>query len=319
MKTRVWVLADDRAGNVNQLLGVAEALGWPYEVKNIRYNGWIRLPNWLLGSTSLAIGTEYKKSLQAPWPDVVLSAGRRSFPVARAVKRLSGKKTKIIQLMNPGQSVARFADLVVLPEHDKKTSGRNTFVVMGSPHRITQERLKDEKKHWERTLGRLQKPRIALVVGGSTKGKVFTEEMANELINAVAALKPGSVMTTTSRRTPENVVELLQKKLPKNQFFYRFGDKAENPYFGLLAWADAIVVTGDSMSMCSECCGTNKPVYIFAPNGMVSDKHARFHQTLYKKGYASDALTHKKIIPPKHPLNVAYDIAQKIQMIVQSR
>ena len=36
MKTRVWVLADDRAGNVNQLLGVAEALGWAYERKDIR-------------------------------------------------------------------------------------------------------------------------------------------------------------------------------------------------------------------------------------------------------------------------------------------
>jgi len=317
MKTRVWVLADDRAGNVNQLLGVAEALGWPYEVKEIRYNKNIKFPNWLLGSSLLAVDKNFRSKLVGPWPEVVLSAGRRSFPVARAIKRRSGKKTKIVQLMQPGWSVARCADLIVLPEHDQKTSGRNTFVVMGTPHRITEDRLKEAKQHWEKIFGRLSKPRVAVLVGGSTKGKVFTPEMGQALAEAVAALKPGSVMTTTSRRTPENIVQLLQKKLPNSKFFYRFGDKTENPYFGLLAWADAIVVTGDSMSMCSECCGTGKPVYIFAPDGMVSEKHARFHQALYAKGYATNALAHQKFTP-KGKLNAAPDIAQKIQMIVCS-
>ena len=320
MKTRVWVLADDRAGNVNQLLGVAEALGWPYEIKEIRYNKWIKLPNWLLGSSMLALNSNLKQGLQKPWPDVVLSAGRRSFPIARAIKRLSRGKTKIVQLMQPGKSVARYADLVVLPDHDKKTSARNTLVVTGAPHRITQERLKNEKKQWEKVLGNLPKPRIALLVGGSTKGKVFTPEMGQKLVKAIASLKPGSVMTTTSRRTPSDIVDSLQNKLPQNRFFYRFGDKSENPYFGLLAWADSIVVTGDSISMCSECCGTNKPVYIFAPEGMVSEKHARFLNKLYEKGYATDLLSQHGSIHKKAPieLNPAADIAHKIQMIVHS-
>ena len=320
MKTRVWVLADDRAGNVNQLLGVAEALGWPYEIKEIRYNKWVKLPNFLQGASMVALDAKCKKALQTPWPDVVLSAGRRSFPIARAVKRLSKGKTKIVQLMHPGRSVARFADLLVLPDHDKKTSARNTLVVTGAPHRITSERLKNERKKWEATLGNFPKPRVALLVGGSTKGKAFPPEMARELVKAVAGLKPGSVITTTSRRTHADVVELLQKELPKNRFFYRYGDKQENPYFGLLAWADCIVVTGDSISMCSECCGTGKTVYVFAPDGMVSEKHARFLNNLYAKGYAMDVLAvngaaHKKA---STELNPAADIAHKVQMIVNS-
>src|SRR5262249_45239559 len=36
-----------------------------------------------------------------------------------------------------------------------------------------------------------------------------------------------------------------------------------NPYFGMLAAADAIVVTGETMSMLAEACDTLKPVYIF--------------------------------------------------------
>ena len=192
--------------------------------------------------------------------------------------------------------------------------GKNTLVVIGTPHRITEERLRTEKIKWEKTLGKLQKPRVALLVGGTTKGKEFTIDMDHALIKSVSALNPGSVMTTTSRRTPIKIVDLLNKKLPKNRFFYRFGDKAENPYFGLLAWADIIVVTGDSMSMCSECCGTNKPVYIFAPPGMVSEKHARFHKSLYEGKYAVDALNPVKM-KPKY-LNAAPDIAQKIQMLI---
>ena len=113
MKSRVWVLADDRAGNVNQLLGVAEALGWSYERKDIKYSKLIKLPNFLLGGTMLGIDKDSRKSLKAPWPEVVLSAGRRSFPVARAIKRLSHNKTKIIQLMHPGKAVARHSDLLV--------------------------------------------------------------------------------------------------------------------------------------------------------------------------------------------------------------
>ena len=47
MGERVWVLADDRAGNVGQCLGVAEALGWPFAVKEIRYTRLGALPNLL--------------------------------------------------------------------------------------------------------------------------------------------------------------------------------------------------------------------------------------------------------------------------------
>ncbi|NJO38212.1 MAG: hypothetical protein HC871_12140 [Rhizobiales bacterium] len=45
---RVWMLADDRPGNVNQALGLAEALGEPFAVKTVGYSQLARLPNWLL-------------------------------------------------------------------------------------------------------------------------------------------------------------------------------------------------------------------------------------------------------------------------------
>jgi len=309
---KIWILADDRAGNVNQLLGIAEALKMPFERKDIRYTGWIKLPNLLRGKSLIGIDDTSKKSLVGPWPDVVLSAGRRSFPVARYIRKQSGNKTKIVQLMNPGIAGFREADLVVLPAHDGyRGNTQNVMIVTGSPHRITREKLQEARSKWEPFFASYPHKRVSLIVGGATKNKPFTADMAIKLADGVKALKPQSVLVTTSRRTPIEVIDALQKELPRPLYFYRFGDKEENPYFGLLAVADEIVVTGDSMSMCSESCATGVPVSIFAPDAMMSSKHKRFHQSLYQNGYAVEL--GKTTQAPQGTLNPAFDIAEKIK------
>ncbi len=288
MQKTVWILADNRAGNVNQLVGIAEELSMPFEHKDIVYNQWVKLPNLMRGASLIGVAKESAARLQAPWPDVVLSAGRRTFPIARWIKKMSKGHTKIVQVMNPGVAGFNEADLVVLPLHDQyKGHAKNVMQVSGTPHAITAQRLASERAYFEKKFAPMAEPRLALIVGGATKNKPFTKEMADKLVDGVLALKPGSIMLTSSRRTPQEVVDVLRERLPKNTYFYQYGDKGENPYFGLLAWADMIVVTGDSMSMCSECCATTVPVYIFAPDEMMSEKHKRFHKELYVGGYAS--------------------------------
>ena len=146
----VWILADDRAGNVNQLLGIAEMLGYPFERKEIRYDKWIKLPNFLRGRSLIGLDKKASSPLNGPYPDLVLSAGRRSFPIARYIRKMSKGKTHIVQLMNPGMAGFLEADLVVLPAHDNyRGKCKNVLMVVGSPHRITVERLMQEKKKWE--------------------------------------------------------------------------------------------------------------------------------------------------------------------------
>ena len=308
----IWILADDRAGNVNQLLGIVEALKRTYERKNIRYNKWVKLPNFLRGASFIGITNESKAGLVEPWPDIVLSAGRRSFPVALAIKKLSGGKTKIVQLMNPGKLEEKKADLLILPVHDHYSGkAKNVMQVLGTPHRVTSQKLAKEKKHWLSVFKKYPSPRVSLLIGGATKNKKFTLKNAADLVQAVKDLKPASLLITTSRRTPGEIVDYLKKELPEPKFFYHFGNKTENPYFGLLSMADTLVVTGDSMSMCSECAGVGVPVVIFAPKEMVGAKHTRFHQTLYQKGYAVPV--GQKPVKPKRCLNPATEIAEKIK------
>ncbi len=315
--TTIWVLADNRAGNVNQLLGIAEALNTPYERKDIRYNKWVRLPNFLRGTSLIGLTDDSKALLTAPWPDVVLSAGRRSFPVARWIKRQSQGKTKIVQLMNVGWAGFTEADLMVIPEHDSYSGrAKNVLRVSGAPHRITPKKLQAEYTQWQPHFGSYPHPILSLIVGGATKDKPFTADMAHQLMDEVLALNPASVLATTSRRTPADVIEIIRSRLPQNAYFYKFGDAGDNPYFGLLSHADTIVVTGDSISMCSECCATGANVYIFAPDSMMSEKHKRFHSGLYKSGYATP-LGHKKTTEKPHtPFNPATVIADKIKAIL---
>ena len=173
------------------------------------------------------------------------------------------------------------------------------------------KKLSDEKKHWSAKLKKYPSNRVGLIVGGATKDKPFTVEMAERLVSDTLKLNPKSLLITTSRRTPKEVVAVLKEKLSEPKFFYTFGDKDENPYFGILSMSDMIVVTGDSMSMCTECCATGVPVYIFAPEQMIGKKHARFHQSLYHQGYARPL--GKKGVQPKGRLNPAPEIAKRIQ------
>ena len=81
--------------------------------------------------------------------------------------------------------------------------------------------------------------------------------------NRMAAGKQGSLLITTSARTPDCVVEVLRQNLdvPFDLFQWQPGVE-ENPYFGILALSDELIVSSDSISMIGEACATLKPVYM---------------------------------------------------------
>ncbi len=289
---KVWALLDDRMGNNNQVLGVAEALGAPFEEKKIAYDKWVRLPNLLRGASVLGIDKACLPHVDLPTdelPDLIIGAGRRMYPLMRYLKKKSGGRTRLVQMMNVGFAGFKEADLIVLPRHDNyHGKAQNVMQTLGAPHRVTEEKLKQALEKWRDTFEKYLSPRVSVIVGGATKKAPFTVQMAKDLAYGVLDLNPASILVTTSRRTPQDVVETLKQMFPADKtYFYQFGDEGENPYFGLLAWGSRIVVTGDSMSMCSECCAAGVPVYIFAPSGTMGKKHALFHKQLYASGYAT--------------------------------
>lgn len=324
MKKRIWILLDNRIGSRHQAEGVAYYLDkTKFEVifKEIEYTKWAALPNFLRINTLLGVTEKSKQNLKAPFPNFVLSASRRCAPVARWIKK-QHTTTKLIQLLHIGRIGIKDFTAIFTPEHDDdKYKAPNIHYTIGSPHFITEEKLKTASSEWNEKFTTLPHPITALIIGGSIKRHSFSTENAIALAEQVKQLKAqdgGSLLITTSRRTgveaEKAIVERLQT-IP--HYSYLWGNKEKNPYLGFLACADNLIVTGDSVSMCCEATAARKPLAIFTGNNWLTNKHLRFIQSLYKKNYAVDLLKMSKF-PPNYnnvPLNVAQEIAHYISNI----
>lgn len=287
--TLIWVLLDDAAGHMNQALGVAEALNLAFEPKPIKYNDKANLPNLLLGASLKGVATA---DIKPPFPDIVISAGRKTFPIARYIKKQS--KAKIVQLMHPGFP-AWGIDLLVVPEHDGFTPNSKTMVTIGAPNRVQPDFLSQEAAIWERTLSHLPAPRMAVLLGGDTKGIAYSAEDGIRLAEQVQALTlgQGSLLVSSSRRTPKVFADSFKAAIKQPMHFHDPATSRSNPYYAFLALSGAIVTTADSVSMMSEACTTGKPVYIYKPQQFDAPKHRQLLNKLLNKGYAvtSESMT----------------------------
>lgn len=310
----IWALLDHRTGNQNQVLGVAEALDLPFETREVEYSKASGLPNLVLGASFAGITRASRAKLVPPWPDVVLAAGRRCAPIARKIKRANNGGTFLVQLMYPGGAGLSEFGLIAAPRHGHMRKATNVIVTTGAPHRVTPGRLDEAAEHWAPQLVHLPHPLIAILMGGSTRRRRFAEVAARRLgrdVAAAARATGGALLISTSRRTGSVGAALLATAdAPRHVFAW--GAKGENPFMGYLALADAIIVTGDSASMCTEACAALAPVYVFAPPETTQAKHARLHAELYRLGLARPF--EGRIEPWTHPpLNPAAEIAREIR------
>ncbi|AIL65329.1 hypothetical protein NOVO_04760 [Rickettsiales bacterium Ac37b] len=313
----VWTLIDDRIGNTNQTLGLAKALNFPYVVKNIQYTNLIKLPNFLKYNALIGITNQTIDTLTDPFPDIVIASGRRAAVVSLYIKRKS-PKTFIIHIMDP-QINYQYFDLLIIPEHDRPPAHPNIIKSIGAIHNVSPTLLTEHAQKWAPTFAALNRPLIAVIIGGNSKHGAFTDNNIKSLItniNNIADKLSGSLLITTSRRTPSHLRTMLTNSFTVPCFLHDFKDHAANPYYGILALSDIIIVTGDSVSMCSEACYTGKPVYVFAPNNIMSKKHSRFIEQLAKNHYINiftNTLLYDRTNPNKFTLDEASRIAKLIK------
>ena len=271
LQKRVWALTSGEAGVVSQAVGLAEAVGWPLETKTVHLRApWV----WLPGHLSPLALKGLREPLTPHWPDLLITCGRRSVAVAIAIRRASRGCTFTVHVQNP-QVPTRFFDLVVPPRHDG-ISGENVLSTRGALHRVTQTKLEAAATHWRERLG---SPTVAVLLGGNSRAHRFTPSSARALANNLALID-GSIVVTPSRRTGTEVVAMLRQRLPRAWIWDGTGD---NPYLGMLALAEHLVVTEDSVSMVSEAASTGKPVYVAAMDGG-STRLDTFHALLRVEG-----------------------------------
>ena len=320
-RKEVWVLADDRTGNVNQAIALAEELNLGYQLKHLNYNCLGILPNYLLSLWPINIRSNLLESWETEGlPDLIISSGRRTAAIASYLKHRNNNKTKIVQIMHPNLPLQQF-DLIILPQHDKNTNNEsNVLRIIGAINNVQAKVLAGgvelHKNYPE--LGEF----IAVIIGGNSKNYSFTDENAHELTEILSNLVKDqlySLFISFSRRTPDRAKQIIKNNMPPSTIIYDpIIDKTKpNPYFGMLAKANYIISTADSISMCSEAASTGKPLYIFCPNNFKSHKHLSFIQQLIDLGLAKSLNKYVTNLEKYHyaPLNEV----TKISEIVKSR
>ena len=285
----IWAVSDGRAGIENQVLGLAEAVArlTPAEVvnKRIKYDGILgRLPQVLNFAPRWSLSPKSDR-IAAPWPDLWIAAGRATLPLSTRVKRWSGGRTFVVQVQNPRRPLRRF-DLVVPPEHDR-LRGPNVFSILGSPHRVTPERLAEEHDRFRAQLDVFLRPRVAVLIGGRSKAfnlpKEHAEELAGQIRGAVERAR-GSLLLTFSRRTPPEARKIITDRL-KGLRGWIWDGLGPNPYYAFLDASDVVLVTEDSTNMAVEAASAGKPVMILDMPGH-GPKFRRLHEDMERRGLA---------------------------------
>ena len=250
----IWALTDNRVGNNKQTLALAKRLG-KHKVVHVKYTVLAKLPSF---------GSNGFKLKEKGCPDLVIAAGRKLANVAWHLKKKHG--CKVIQIMNPGKKLLKKFEHVIVPEHDQVVDAPNVIKITGAVC---------ESKTYEPTNN--QTVHVAVLVGNV---KAAEAAKLAEIINA----NPATYQITTSRRTEEEAVYILETQINQPYELYKYGSSAPNPYNEYTQKADIIMVTGDSVNMISEAAHTSKPLYIFEVE--TKDKFKHLWQQLCARGIA---------------------------------
>lgn len=264
--TRVLALHDGRAGNARQALALARALDADAgECVLLPQAPWRWLAPRAFPGADAAFGAAFAACIQRP-PTIAIGCGRQA---ALATRRLRAHGSKAVQILDP-RIDTRHWDLVIAPEHDG-LSGTNVIPMRGSLHPIDDLWLA-QARHDSAQLAALPSPHTLLLVGGPTRHAVLDDAGFLTLLRDLrerTRAEGGSFSAVASRRTPTQWRDALidhDAGLP----VIRWRDERDgpNPYAGLLAHADRIVCTPDSVNMLSEAAATLAPLFVWSPQAV---------------------------------------------------
>ncbi len=246
------ILADGRTGHEAQTLGLAEALGLIPDIRRVaprHFYGWL--------APFAPPDARDADAFAPPYPDIALAAGRRTIPALRRLKQASGAQTFTVYVNRPASGLDT-ADLIVAPRHDR-LSGPNVLTPLTPPNRATPARLAAAREAPDPRIADLPRPRVAMLLGDASG---IVQDL--DYIAAVLLAAGASVMATPSRRTAADVRTKIATALAEPRGWFWDGE-GENPYFSMLANADRIIVTGDSVNMVGEAVATGVPVHVIEP------------------------------------------------------
>ncbi|RVX11793.1 Mitochondrial fission protein ELM1 [Vitis vinifera] len=299
---RAIVIGNGFAGSENQSIGLVRALG----LSN-HQSLFVSLSD-ILEADAKHISKMARETFEMDGPLLVVASGRDTISVASYIKQLAPENVFVVQIQHPRSGLNRF-DLVITPHHDyypltphaqkqipwflrrwitpREPPDRHVVLTVGALHQADSAALRSAASAWHDKLASLPRPLLVVNIGGPASSCRYGADLAKQLTVLLQNVlwSCGSLRISFSRRTPEKVSKILVRELGNHPRF-TFGMVKvlkPNPHMGHLSWADAFVITADSVSMLSEACSTGKPVYVIGAEHC-KWKFADFHKSLLERG-----------------------------------
>jgi len=280
-----WILSDGTPGMKFQATALATAMGLNAEVKCITPHPLLRVSPLFACLPGFPIAVSGTKHLIPPWPDILITCGRRHAGASIALKRQSSRTCFTIHIQDPRISPTLF-DVLIVPKHDP-TRGNNVITTTCSLTGVNDDLMASEAKHFAQQVVELPRPLVAVNLGGDTRQHRVNKGEAAALVNKLEALADTTrcgLLVTTSRRSGPALIAALAP-LGERADTVLWTGTGPNPYLGYLGLADFVIVTTDSINMISDACASGKPVYLIAL-GTNPTRRTAFVSTIREKGLA---------------------------------
>jgi hypothetical protein len=265
----VWALLGQHAGDNAQILALANGLTRRLATKQLVFNRLSATPNVMLGASLLSISRASRTVLQPPWPDAIITAGRRSVPAARWVRKQSAGTSRLIHIGRPW-APPRWFDLIVTTPQYGLGERANVLHNLMPLTQVRTQGTDEEAEGWTARFAHLPRPWIAVLVGGSSRPHRFTISTAERLARAVSTSAEeagGSLLVTFGPRAAPEAAAAFEAAITSPAYIHVARSHANsaqgNPYRAYLRLADRLIVTSDSASMIAEAAQTEKPVEVF--------------------------------------------------------
>lgn len=326
----IWAVSDGRAGNAAQVRALVNALTetqrW-IRIAHINGEGrreepldlhprapWTWLPSKLWPWPMLALPKAERDTLCAPWPTLMIAAGRRSAPYTAKVRKASAGQTMCIHVLDAHMPPEQF-DMLVTPAHDE-VEGPNVIHTTGSPSYFSSDAIEEAGLAFADLADERAKSCV-VILGGDSKAHSFTPIAASQLCTRLRGLagEGWRLRITTSRRTPAHAIATMRALADEvGAHLWTGPEDGPNPYLAWLIFSDAAIVTEDSANMLSDAAYHGLPVHIARLSGR-SAKFDRLHQSLIDRGAArwlGETLENWSYEPLREADRVADAIVEKL-------
>jgi len=232
--------------------------------------------------------------------DYVISCGATVAGINFLLSREN--RAKSICVLKPGILGMKRFHLVILPRHDRPHAIVNgcILVTQGAPNLITKDYLETQSSLLGQRYPALQKRgkfRVGVLLGGDAKDEFLSHAQIRTLIGQVKGAcgqLNAEILLTTSRRTSLAVENIIYKEFKGHPLcsLLIIANRKNIPEAvgGILGLADAVVVSGDSISMVSEAASSGKNTIVFRVQkkdgfAFKGDRHEIFLKNLATGGY----------------------------------